>query len=296
MTEHDTGAGHPESPDRLRVLLEMFDREGLTYTPCRAATNDELRLAHPQWYIDSVEENVPAHGLTPIDGGDTILSPNSWEAALHAAGAVCQAVDDLYNDQCRRAFCAIRPPGHHAEKNKAMGFCLFANVFIGARHAIAQGHAKKVAIIDFDVHHGNGTDHMARKDENVFYGSTHEWPQFPGTGAPDESGVPDHIVNMPLRSGSGSAEFRAAYENTILPALDKFAPDLLIISAGFDAHRDDPLAGLNLTEDDFDWVTGELIKLTDLHCGGRVISVLEGGYNLDALSSCVRSHIKILQS
>lgn len=296
MTLHDTGTGHQECADRLRALLEMFEQESFSVTKCRPATIEEINRVHPQSYVDAIKEAIPVSGHLPLDG-DTIVSAGSWEAALHAAGAVCQAVDDVLANRCGIAFCAVRPPGHHAETTKAMGFCLFNNVFIGARHAQATGKAKKIAIIDFDVHHGNGTEHMARKKEeeaaNILYASTHEWPQFPGTGGPNAQLV-KNIINVPLPRNSGSVEFRAAYEDEIFPALHEFKPDLLMISAGFDGHKDDPLASLQLTEDDYMCVTAELKKFAVTHCNNNIISVLEGGYNLDVLKSCVKAHLNAL--
>jgi acetoin utilization deacetylase AcuC-like enzyme len=225
--------------------------------------------------------------------GDTAVSPGSWEAALRAAGAVCQAVDDIMAGKCERAFCAVRPPGHHAFPDHAEGFCLFNNIFIGALHAQAKHGIKRVAIVDFDVHHGNGSDFMARQHNGVFYASTHQWPLYPGTGLMEDN-IAGRIVNVPLASGDGSLSFRNAWSNVILPELDAFKPVLLMISAGFDAHQDDPLANINLTEDDFRWITGEFVNIAGRHCDGRIVSVLEGGYNLDALKASTASHLSAL--
>ncbi len=281
--------------DRLAVLHELFDEEpfaGLPRGEAPEASRKSIALAHPETYIESIEKAIPENGYASIDG-DTTVCPASWEAALRAAGAVCQAVGDIAAGKTVRAFCATRPPGHHAEPSQAMGFCLFNNIFIGALHAQENYGFKNIAIVDFDVHHGNGTEAMARFHDRVFYASSHQWPLFPGTGLP-ENNIPGKIVNVPLAEGDGSAEFRAAWQEKIFPELKKFRPDLLMISAGFDAHRDDPLAGLNLTEEDFAWITEELRKIADEYCGGKIVSVLEGGYHLEALKNSVSAHLKAL--
>lgn len=289
---HDTGPGHPESPARLQSLLDLFDEMGLETLATREADLEWITRAHPMRYIDALQDSLPDRGSVLLDN-DTVLSAASFDAALYAVGAVCQAVEDIMAGRATRAFCAVRPPGHHAEPSTAMGFCLFNNIFVGALHAQSLG-AKRVAIIDFDVHHGNGSDVMARQHDNVFYASTHQWPLFPHTGGPDDT-VPGRVLNVPLAAGDGSDAFRAAYTNHIIPALDNFKPDLVMISAGFDAHRDDPLAQINLGEDDFSWVTRELCALADRHAGGKIVSVLEGGYDLPALKSCTKAHILALQ-
>lgn len=288
---HDTGPGHPECPARLQTLLDLFAENNWPTITAREAEYEWLARAHPEHYIDALQDLMPERGLAYIDG-DTIVSPGTLDAALHAAGCVCHAVEDIIENKITRAFCAIRPPGHHAEPTRANGFCFFNNIFVGALHAQSLGLAK-IAIVDFDVHHGNGSDAMARLHNNIFYISSHQWPLFPGTGAPDDQ-VPGRVLNLPLPAGTGSLEFRAVYQAEVFPALDNFKPDLLMISAGFDAHKDDPLAQMELTEDDFTWITDELCKIADRHCGGRVVSVLEGGYNLDALKRSVKSHIKVL--
>lgn len=292
--QHDTGPGHPERIDRLRVLLDLFDEQNIDTIPAREAERSEILRVHPDRYISKIEDSIPDDGLTFIDG-DTAISPGSWEAVLHAAGAVCQAVDDVMSDACDRAFCAVRPPGHHAGTEQAEGFCLFNNIMIGALHAQAAHNTDRVAIIDFDVHHGNGSDEIARRHSGLFYASTHQHPLYPGTGLPGGN-VPGQIVNVPLAAGQGSIEFRAAWQDKILPALDDFKPELLMISAGFDAHRDDKLAQINLTADDFAWVTEKLIETAASHCRGRVISVLEGGYNLDALKESTAIHLAALKN
>jgi acetoin utilization deacetylase AcuC-like enzyme len=291
--KHDTGPGHPECPDRLRVLMELFEEQGYETTPAPEAEIEWIARAHDNDYIDHLQDVLPDRGLAYIDG-DTVLSAHTWDAALHAAGAVCQAVEDVKSGKTKRAFCAVRPPGHHAEPAQAMGFCLFNNIFVGALHAQSLG-LQKIAIVDFDVHHGNGSDSMVRLHDDIFYASSHQWPLFPGTGGPDDQ-IPGRLLNLPFAAGTGSADFRREYDQNIFPALNEFKPDLLMISAGFDAHRDDPLAQMNLLEDDFAWVTGKLCEIADRHCGGRVVSVLEGGYNLAALKSSVAAHLISLKN
>ncbi len=292
---HDTGFSHPERIDRLRAVYEVLEQKPFCDWPqikAGLASQDQILLAHPYHYIERLRDSVPDKGHKSIDD-DTIVSPGSWDAALHAAGAVCAAVDDVITDKTTRAFCPIRPPGHHAEPTHSMGFCLFNNIFIGARHAQEKHGIEKIAIVDFDVHHGNGTDTMTRHhDGSILFISTHQYPLWPMTGL--EMDNDENVMNFTLPPESGSDKFRALYQKNVLPALDRFKPDLLMISAGFDAHRLDPLAQLNLETEDFDWVTRELCAVADRHCGGRVVSVLEGGYNLDALRECVTVHLKAL--
>lgn len=285
---HYTGPDHPECPDRLRVLHELFAEKNWPTIPAREAELEWIMRCHPAAYLDRLQDAVPDRGLAYLDN-DTVLSPRSFDAALYAAGAVCQAVEDVVAGTARRGFCAMRPPGHHAEPARAMGFCLFNSIFVGALHAQSLG-LEKIAIVDFDVHHGNGSDVMARLHPGVFYASTHQWPLFPNTGGPEDQ-LPGRVLNIPLDAGTGSTTFRQAYVEQVFPALNDFQPDLLMISAGFDAHQDDPLANFNLNEDDFAWVTQELCKIAEKHSKGRVISVLEGGYNLPALKNCVAAHI-----
>ncbi len=293
--KHDTGPGHPEQIARLESVMSLFEEPPLNILPVIAAhpaEEDWLALAHDRHYIDTVRDAIPEDGHAYLDG-DTVVCPDSWQAALEAAGALCQAVQDVTAGVCTRAFCAVRPPGHHAVPDKAMGFCLFNNIFIGTRYAQEECGTGKVAIVDFDVHHGNGTDAMTRRADDILFISSHQFPFYPGTGDPryDE---PGKVLNIPLPAGTGSAEFRSAYEREAFPALESFAPDLMMISAGFDAHRDDPLGGMNLTEDDFFWVTKELCGLADRLCGGKTIAALEGGYNLEALKSSVAAHLRAL--
>jgi acetoin utilization deacetylase AcuC-like enzyme len=294
---HDPGEHHPESPDRLRAVLAALAAEefaGLERREAPRAALDAVALVHDRGYVDALLDAVPASGHAALDP-DTVLSPRSVEAALPAPGAVCAAVDAVIAGEARNAFCAVRPPGHHAEPDHAMGFCLFNSVAIGARHALGHSGIERVAVIDFDVHHGNGTQAMFESDADLFYASTHQSPLYPGTGASSETGV-GNIVNAPLRPNSGSPEFRYAFGNIILPALADFRPDFLIVSAGFDAHRRDPLAQLNLTEDDYDWVTRQLTGLAERLCGSRLVSSLEGGYDLQALGASAAAHVRALMA
>lgn len=291
--EHDTGPGHPESPARLAAVLEALHDPRFAALACieaPRATLAQLARVHEAALIDQVlDPDAPA--WRPLDP-DTWMSPASAEAALHAAGAVVAAVDAALADPARRAFCAVRPPGHHATPDCAMGFCLFNNIAVGAAHALAQG-LERVAIVDFDVHHGNGTQDIFWNDARVLYASSHQSPLYPGSGARDETGV-GNIVNAPLLPDSGSAAFRAAYEIRVLPALEAFAPQLVLISAGFDAHRLDPLANLNLDADDYAWLTTRLVELANRHAQGRIVSSLEGGYSLTALRESTAAHVEAL--
>ena len=292
---HDTSRRHPESPARLTAVLEALAADrfaALDRREAPRATRDELALIHPPEFIDSVMTAIPEIGHNAIDA-DTIVSPGSGEAALRAAGAVLAAVDAVMAGEAANAFCAVRPPGHHAEPDRAMGFCLFNNVAIGAAYARRKHGRARVAVVDFDVHHGNGTQAAFWNDSSLFYASTHQAPFYPGTGAADETGV-GNIVNVPLPAGSGSAAFREAYERTILPALALFRPEFLLISAGFDAHRRDPLAQLTLDEADYTWVTEHLMKIAANHANGRVVSTLEGGYDLTALAASAAAHVAVL--
>jgi len=292
---HDPGSYHPERPDRLRAALAALESEPfalLHWQEAPRATAAMLERVHVPAYVAALLAAVPEEGHRHLDA-DTVLSPDSGEAALRAAGAVVAATDAVIEGRAANAFCAIRPPGHHATPDRAMGFCLFNNVAVAARHAQAAHGIGRVAVIDFDVHHGNGTQDCFESDPSLFYGSSHQFPAYPGTGAAAETGV-GNIVNVPLPPGSGSLAFRQAYERTILPALDAFAPEFLIVSAGFDAHASDPLAQLRLREDDFTWVTRELMAVARRHCGGRLVSSLEGGYDLTALAASVAAHVREL--
>ncbi len=294
--EHDTGLGHPECADRLRAVLAALETEEfymLERQDAPRATIEQIARAHPKEHVERVLSLVPEHDHAGVDA-DTVLSPGSGEAALRAAGAVVAAVDVVASGHSRNAFCAVRPPGHHAEYEKAMGFCLFNNVAVGAYHARAAHGLQRVAVVDFDVHHGNGTQDIFQRDPDMLYCSTHQSPLYPGTGDAAEQGEYGNCVNAPLPAMAGSPEFRHAMTHIILPAIDHFKPDLLMISAGFDAHSRDPLASLHLTDDDFTWATRKLGDMARTHCGARIVSVLEGGYNLRALASACAAHVREL--
>jgi acetoin utilization deacetylase AcuC-like enzyme len=279
------------------TMLEREERKGaLVAVERRApprASREQLERVHTSRYIDAVLSAEPASGYVRLDP-DTVMSPGSGEAALRTAGAAVAAVDAVIGGEADNAFCALRPPGHHAEAERAMGFCLFNGVAVGARQALDVHGLESVAIFDFDVHHGNGTQHTFEREPRVQYLSTHQWPLYPGTGAREETGV-GNIVNRPLPAGTGSREWRRVVEADILPAIDAFAPALIMVSAGFDAHRADPLAMLELVEDDYGWVTARLVELAGKHAGGRVVSVLEGGYDLSALASSALMHLNALR-
>jgi len=291
--KHETGYGHPERPERLIAIMDMIrhDMPHLQVVQAPLANDGQLALAHPQSYIDHIISSIPQGGTIHLDG-DTVINHFSLEAARYAAGAACHAVDLVMGGKCQSAFAATRPPGHHAVVDKAMGFCLFANAYIAARYAQEKYKTGNVAIVDFDVHHGNGTAalvyHNMRPD--ILYVSTHQHPLYPGTGDPavdgDAGGL---ILDIPLPAGTSSAVFRAAYTDVVIPALKNFKPDLLILSAGFDAHHDDPVGGMALDEEDFAWVTRELAATCP-----RVVSVLEGGYDITALVNSVRAHLEAL--
>jgi len=295
--EHDPGEFHPESPARLRAVLAALETPGFEHLDRRQAPSadlEDIARVHPRDFVEAMLAAVPEHGHAGIDA-DTILSPGSGEAALRAAGAAVAAVDAVVAGEARNAFCAVRPPGHHAEPGRAMGFCLFNNVAIGAARARAVHGLDRVAVIDFDVHYGNGTQAMFESDPTLFYASTHQSPLYPGTGARSDRGV-GNVVNVPLPPMAGSAEFRRGVEASILPALDAFAPDLVMVSAGFDAHRRDPLAQLMLVEDDYAWVTQRLLECAARHAGGRLVSTLEGGYDLGALGASAAAHVRALMA
>ncbi|MDD5321190.1 MAG: histone deacetylase family protein [Methylococcales bacterium] len=292
---HDTGTGHPECADRLRSIAKALaapEFSSLIRVSPPLGTEQQIRLIHPQCYIDDIRAAIPEQGEHYMDY-DTVVSPGSEQAAFRAVGAVCDAVDQVMTGKADNAFCAIRPPGHHAEPASAMGFCLFNNVAIAAEFARRHYHLERLAIVDFDVHHGNGTQAAFFNQPYVLYASSHQMPYYPGTGYPTETGI-GNIINVPLAAGDSGVEFRQKYNAIILPALRSFKPELLLVSAGFDAHRDDPLAAIMLAEDDFRWITKELMDIADCCCGGKIISALEGGYNLNALAASVAVHVKTL--
>ncbi|NIA70127.1 histone deacetylase family protein [Pelagibius litoralis] len=294
--QHDPGALHPENPGRLKAIMKTLDRpefSALLRREAPHAEHQQIARVHPESFVHEVLAAVPSHGERMLDA-DTVVSSGSGEAALRAAGAVVAAVDAVVAGEADNAFCAVRPPGHHAEPRQAMGFCIFNNVAVGALHARVVHGCRRVAVVDFDVHHGNGTQAMFWDDPDLFYASTHQFPLYPGTGLSHESGVGGNIVNVPLPSDSGSAAFREALRGSILPALTEFKPDFLFISAGFDAHTEDPLAGLNFIDEDYAWATQQLMELARNTCGGRLVSVLEGGYDHQALARSVAAHVRTL--
>ena len=295
--DHDTGAGHPERTARIETVYAALAGDSyasLERREARRASLDDLARVHESGYVRRSLDGMPASGRARVDP-DTVVSPGSGEAALRAAGAVIDAVDEVASGNAGNAFCAVRPPGHHAEAGRGMGFCLFNNVAVGAMHARAAHGLRKVAIVDFDVHHGNGTQAMFAGDPGTLFASTHQYPHYPGTGAADETGV-GNVFNAPLGAGSGGAEFRAAMDDWILPALRAFAPQMLLVSAGFDAHARDPLASLNLEERDFEWATRKLLDVAEEFADGRLVSTLEGGYDLQALGDSVQAHVGALMS
>jgi acetoin utilization deacetylase AcuC-like enzyme len=295
--DHDPGTGHPECPDRLRAVLAALDHPDfsvLLREPAPLASEDQLRLAHPPAYVDRLLALDPSPGERLMLDPDTSVGPGSVAAARHAAGGAIAAVDAVMEGRAVSAFAAVRPPGHHAEARQAMGFCLFNSVAIAAHHARRRWGLRRIAVVDFDVHHGNGTQHMFAADPDLFYASSHQMPCYPGTGSPSETGVARNILNLPLDPGSGSAAFRSAWEHEGIPALLAFAPDLIIVSAGFDAHRADPLANIMLETADFGWITDQLLAVATATSKGRLVSVLEGGYDLKALAASAALHVRRL--
>ncbi|MGI9352602.1 MAG: histone deacetylase family protein [Rhizobiaceae bacterium] len=290
--EHITPPGHPERPDRMKALDEAFsDPKFDALEKIEAPRGDPafFELAHPKSFLKMVKDNIPEAGIAIVDA-DTSASPKSWEAVLHVCGAAMAAVDSVFSGDADNAFVSMRPPGHHAEKTTAMGFCLVNNIAIAARFAQEKHGAERVAIVDFDVHHGNGTQDIFYDDPSVLFASTHQMPLYPGSGAISETGV-GNVFNAPLSNGDDGSKFKAAFREKILPAIENFAPDFLMISAGFDAHYRDPLAGLNLVGDDFDWATGKLMEIAENHCDNRVVSLLEGGYDLQGLAESATAHV-----
>ena len=301
FVEHDTGPGHPERPDRMRAIdkvlsHELFNTLKREEAPLRDDVEDQIALAHPREYIERVKAARPKPGEEPVRlDPDTALSATSWEPALRAVGAGLMAVDRVFdsNSGVSNVFAQVRPCGHHAQRERAMGFCIFSNVAIAGLYARKKYGAERIAVVDFDVHHGNGTQDIFWSDKNLYFGSTHQMPLYPGTGALSETGI-GNIWNAPLRPGDGGGPFKEAFESRILPALRNFSPDIVLISAGFDAHKDDPLANLQLTEPDFGWATNKIAEIAAKQAQGRLVSMLEGGYNLAALARSVAVHVKAL--
>jgi acetoin utilization deacetylase AcuC-like enzyme len=297
--EHDPGPYHPECPDRLRAVLRALDApefSDLVREQAPAATKEQLIRVHPARIVDAILAIRPEEGDTVNIDADTAMSSGSAEAALRAAGAGVLGVDLVMRGAVSNAFAAVRPPGHHAEPSRPMGFCLFNNAGVAAQHARAAHGLTRVAVVDFDVHHGNGTQSLFAQNPELFYGSSHQHPFYPGTGDAWERGIANNIVNVPLRERDASAAFRNAWSGTIIPALEAFAPQLLVISAGFDAHREDPLAQIRLETDDFAWITEALLAVARTHCEGRVVSLLEGGYDLEALAASAAVHMRGLMN
>jgi acetoin utilization deacetylase AcuC-like enzyme len=295
--DHDTGPGHPERPDRLRSVLGALAEAAfpdLLREPAPKAAPEQLARVHDRGYVDALLAIEVQQGELAALDADTIVSPGSIEAALRAAGAAIRAVDLVVAGVAQAAFAAVRPPGHHARPARAMGFCLFNNVAVAALHARDRWGLDRIAIADFDVHHGNGTQEEFWGDPSLFFASSHQSPCYPGTGERHETGACGNVANAPLAPGSGSAEFRRAWQDLLLPAMDAFAPELVIVSAGFDAHRRDPLAQLLLETRDYAWITGELVALARRHAQGRLVSLLEGGYDLEALAESAAAHVRAL--
>ena len=291
--KHVTPPGHPEQLARLDAVLGALEGMDLHRVSAPLAADDDILRAHPKAHVDAVKNAAPASGWRSLDA-DTHMSVGSLAAAYRAAGGVVCAVDMVLAGEVGNAFAAVRPPGHHAERETAMGFCFFGSVAIGAKHALAHHGLQRVAIVDFDVHHGNGTQNLVEDDARILFCSTHQSPLYPGTGAADETGV-GNVLNVPLPDGTGSKAFRDVMERIVLPRVDAFAPDLIMISAGFDAHKADPLAGMMLETSDFAWITRRICDLADLHCNGRVVSALEGGYDLEALGASAAAHVGVLE-
>jgi acetoin utilization deacetylase AcuC-like enzyme len=291
---HVTPPGHPEQVARLDAVMGALAGMDLMRVNAPLAAEDDLLRVHSRGYVAAIRKAAPESGWVSLDP-DTHMSAGSLAAAYRAAGAVVRAVDMVLGGEAKNAFAAIRPPGHHAETDTAMGFCLFGNIAIGAKHALDHHGLTRVAIADFDVHHGNGTQALVQEDPRILFISSHQMPLWPGSGAAHDTGPHGTVMNLPLKPGTGSKTFRDTYDRLVFPRIDTFAPQLLLISAGFDAHEDDPLAGLNLTTADFGWVTERLCDLADKHCQGRVVSALEGGYDLPALGASAAAHVTVLK-
>ncbi|MCW5634292.1 MAG: histone deacetylase family protein [Rubrivivax sp.] len=295
--QHDTGPGHPESRQRLDAVLAALrapEFGALRWEEAPLGSMEQVQRVHDASYVEAVRRTSPRDGYRLLDAGDTVMSPGTWNAVMRCVGAACAAVDAVVLGDAGNAFCATRPCGHHAESDRAMGFCVFNQAAIAALHARHVHGLKRIAVVDFDVHHGNGTQHCFEGDADLFFGSSHQSPFYPGTGARAERGVAGNVVNIPLPRGTGSATFRQLMRDEMLPALRRFAPELLIISAGFDAHELDPLGGLAFTDDDYAWITRELLALAREHAGARVVSTLEGGYSAQGLAGGTTAHVRAL--
>ncbi len=293
--DHHTGIGHPERPDRVSCVIQnlrKISKEKLDWNKSSSFDKNLLNITHSKNYIQEVEKSFPAKGLYFLDG-DTIVSPGSKNASFDAVGSIIKAIDLVQNKKNKNAFCAVRPPGHHAEKNKAMGFCIFNNVAVGAKYLIKKYKLKKIAIIDFDVHHGNGTQDIFYDNDQVLYISTHQYPFYPGSGSSHEKGKFNNIFNIPLVAGTTSEEYLNAYER-VLKKLKQFKPNFILFSAGFDSHKDDPLAQLQLVSSDFYTLTKRTLEISKNLCDGKVVSILEGGYDLNALMESSEMHVKAL--
>ena len=292
---HNTGQGHPENADRVSVVIENLKKiknKNFVWKKPNKFDTKYLKITHNSNYVSEVEKSFPKKGLFFLDG-DTIISPGSKEASSDAVGSIITAIDGVQNREFKNAFCAVRPPGHHAEKNKAMGFCIYNNVAVGANYLLEKYKLNKIAIIDFDVHHGNGTQDIFHDNEKVLYISTHQYPYYPGTGGNNEKGKFNNVLNIPLPAGTNSEEYLNAYEH-VLKKLKEFKPEFLLFSAGFDAHKNDPLAQINLESKDYYTLTQRILTLAKELCGGKVVSILEGGYDLNALKESVDYHVKSL--
>ena len=292
---HNTGDGHPEKIDRVTAVIDNFkklDNKNLVWKKPSKFDRSLLEITHNSDYINFVESSFPKKGLTFLDG-DTIVSPGSKEATSDAVGSIITAIDGVQNNEFKNAFCAVRPPGHHAEKNKAMGFCIYNNVAVGANYLIDKYKLNKIAIIDFDVHHGNGTQNIFYDNEKVLYISTHQYPFYPGSGTEQEKGKHNNIFNIPLPAGTTSEEYLNAYE-FVLKKISQFKPEFILLSAGFDAHKNDPLAQFQLESKDFYEITKRTLELSKLYCDGKVVSILEGGYDLLALQESTKAHVDAL--
>ena len=292
--DHDTGEGHPENAQRLSVIEDRLLASRISdftrYLDAPEVTKEQLLRAHTAEYLEMIDSVMPREGYARLDP-DTVISPKTLQAAKRAAGSVILAVDQVMSGQIRNAFCCVRPPGHHAESDRALGFCIYSNIAVGVKHALQAHGLKKVAVVDFDVHQANGTEDILIGDDRVLYCSIFQHPFFPYTSIPENS---ERVVSIPLEASAASAEFRSAVTDHWLPALEQFQPEMIFISAGFDAHRDDEMSYVNLTDADFRWVTEEMVRIADISASGRIVSALEGGYELHSLARCTEAHIRVL--